>query len=77
MSILRTILRWTIIVPSVFVGAALGIVVVASLTIIGTPIALVFSLGVCPFATIRWAFVGDEKWVDSWKRVAVYAFSGR
>lgn len=66
MRILRESIRCIVIVLTLIFGAA----AVVLLTVVGAPIALLVFLGLCPFATIRWAFVGDETWLESWKRVA-------
>lgn len=70
MKIAREVFRWMVIVPTVaFLAVAIPLLIAAA-TVIGSPIALVFFLGVCPFATIRWAFVRNETWWESWKEIA-------
>lgn len=65
--VLRETFRWLVILPTIVVAAVLTPLLIAAVTIVGTPFAVVFFLGLCPFATIRWAFVGDETWWESWK----------
>ena len=54
---------------AIFVMLCLILSIIA-VTIIGLPIAFIYFLGCCPFATIRWAFNRDETWLESWKHVA-------
>lgn len=63
----REIFRWVVIVPTVAAGAVIIPLLIVAATAIGTPIALLVFLGVTPFATIRWAFVRNETWWESWQ----------
>lgn len=66
MAIIRESFRWLVIIVTCVLGAAL----IVAATMLWMPIAILFALSVSPFATVRWAFVGDETWIESWKRVA-------
>jgi hypothetical protein len=59
---IRESIRWAVIAMT----CVFFVLFVAACTVLGTPIAILFCICVCPFATVRWAF-GNERWIDAWK----------
>jgi hypothetical protein len=57
---IRTVVQYSIAIPSL-------VFLIAFVTLCGAPLAILFFLMVCPFATVHWAFAGNKSWWDSWK----------